>query len=57
MLKPPWDGPHDDMDCTTLNVELLLTFDEISYHQTHRCAKVDKGLQVSEGTDHKTIQV
>jgi hypothetical protein len=48
---------HDDMDCMTLNVELVFTFDEIGYHKTHRCAKMDKGLRVSEGTNHKAIQV
>lgn len=57
MWKPPWDGPHDDMDCKTLNVELVLTFDEISYHKTHWSAKMDKRLRVSEGTNHKAIQV
>jgi hypothetical protein len=44
VLKPPWDGLHDDMGCMTLNVELVLTFDKISYHKTNKCAKMDKGL-------------
>jgi len=57
MLRPPRGGPHGGMGYMTPSVKLGLNPNKVSWHKTHRSAKVGGRLRVAKSANYEGTQV